>query len=56
MGEVSLVKMRSTGCKTAIKRKLVRLDCKKSIKFGALLPSERSNYVDHKKQRHMGGL
>lgn len=36
--------MRSTGYKTAI-------DCKKSIKFCALLPSERSNCVDHKKQR-----
>lgn len=47
----SLVKMRSTGYKTAIKRELVRLDCKKSIKFCALLPSERSNCVDHKKQR-----
>lgn len=46
-----LVKMRSTGYKTAIKRELVRLDCKKSIKFCALLPSERSNCVDHKKQR-----
>lgn len=28
-----LVKMRSTGYKTAIKRELVRLDCKKSIRF-----------------------
>lgn len=46
-----LVKMRSTGYKTAIKRELVRLDCKKSIKFCALLASERSNCVDHKKQR-----
>lgn len=46
-----LVKMRSTGYKTAIKRELLRLDCKKSIKFRALLPSERSNCVDHKKQR-----
>lgn len=43
--------MRSTGYKTAIKRELVRLDCKKSIKFHALLASERSNCVDHKKQR-----
>lgn len=43
--------MRSAGYKTAIKRELVRLDCKKSIKFCALLPSERSNCVDHKKQR-----
>lgn len=47
--------MRSTGYKTAIKRELVGLDCKKkkkkSIKFCALLPSERSNCVDHKKQR-----
>lgn len=46
-----MVKMRSTGYKTAIKRELVRLDCKKSIKFRALLPSERSNCVDHKKHR-----
>lgn len=46
-----LVKMRSNGYKTAIKRELVRLDCKKSIKFCALLASERSNCVDHKKQR-----
>lgn len=43
--------MRSTGYKTAIKRELVRLDCKKSIKIHALLASERSNCVDHKKKR-----
>lgn len=51
VGVGRLVRMRSTGYKTAIKRELVRLDCKKSIKFCALLPSERSNCVDHKKQR-----
>lgn len=48
-----LVKMRSTGYEAAIKRELVRLDCKKSIKFCALLPSERSNCLDHKKQRQI---
>lgn len=45
------LKMRSTGYRTAIKRELVRLDCKKSIKFCTLLSSEGSNCVDHKKQR-----
>lgn len=43
--------MKSTEYKTAIKRELCRLGCKKSIKFCALLPSERSNCVDHKKQK-----
>jgi len=38
---------------TVVKRELLRLDCKKSIKFFALPPSERSHCVDHKKQsRH----
>lgn len=51
---VVVVRMRSTGCKTAIKRELVRLDCKKSIKFCALLPSEGSNCVDHTEATAVG--
>lgn len=50
-GGDGVLRTRSTGYKTAIKRELGRLDCKKSIKFCALLPSERSNCVDHKKQK-----
>lgn len=46
-----MVKRKSAGCETAIKREPRRLGCKKSIKFCALLPSERSNCVDHKKQK-----
>lgn len=48
--------VRSTGYQTAIKWELVRLDCKKSIIFPTLLPSERSNCVDHTKQRQTARL
>lgn len=51
---VVVVGMRSTGCKTAIKRELVRLHCKKSIKFSALLASEGSNCVDHTEAKAAG--
>lgn len=51
---VAVVGMRSTGCKIAIKRELARLDCKKSIKFSALLPSEGSNCVDHTEAKAAG--